>query len=40
LRETGAVALRVGRNGTLEMTTARDVAGDRIWSNWPKKRDQ
>lgn len=40
LRETGAVALRVGRNGSLEMTTARNVAGDRIWSNWPKNRDQ
>ncbi|MEO0936898.1 MAG: ComEC/Rec2 family competence protein [Pseudomonadota bacterium] len=36
LRQTGAVAL-VARGGTLVMVTARDVAGDRLWSSWARQ---
>ncbi|WP_299552663.1 ComEC/Rec2 family competence protein [uncultured Tateyamaria sp.] len=35
LRRTGAVAL-VETGGTLHLRTARDVAGDRMWSGWSK----
>lgn len=37
LRATGAVAIEIARDGALKITTARDTAGDRIWSNWPKR---
>ncbi len=41
LRLTGSVALHKTREGW-HMTTARDKAGDRLWTAWPKagKRDQ
>ena len=38
LKTTGAIALRKEKGGW-HMTTARDLAGDRLWTNWPKARD-
>ncbi|WP_299653755.1 ComEC/Rec2 family competence protein [uncultured Tateyamaria sp.] len=35
LRRTGAIAL-VGQGDTLQLLTAREVAGDRMWSGWTK----
>ncbi len=43
LEHTGAVALRVLPDGTVETKTARQVAGDRLWTRWPEPepgRDQ
>jgi competence protein ComEC len=34
LRATGSIALRL-ENGTLEMQTARQMAGTRLWTGWP-----
>lgn len=39
LRRTGAVALRKSGEGW-RITTARDSAGDRLWTHWPKARSQ
>jgi competence protein ComEC len=44
LKQTGSIALRGGKGGW-RMVTARDLAGDRPWTNWPqpdqaKKPDQ
>jgi competence protein ComEC len=35
LKQTGAVALRKSDEGW-QITTAREIAGDRLWTNWPK----
>ena len=35
LKQTGSIALRGGKDGW-QMVTARDLAGDRPWTNWPK----
>lgn len=35
LKQTGAVALRKSDRGW-QITTAREIAGDRLWTNWPK----
>ncbi len=37
LRHTGAIALNETANGW-QMTTARDLAGERLWTAWPKAR--
>ncbi len=36
LRRSGAVALDIDAQGIVKITTAREIAGDRIWSGWPK----
>lgn len=36
LKETGAVALYGTGPGTFQMKTARQVAGERLWSQWPE----
>jgi competence protein ComEC len=38
LRQTGAVALWRLPDGGVRTTTARQRAGDRLWSNWPEPR--
>lgn len=38
LRATGAVALSQRKGGRLTITTARQIAGDRLWSQWPERR--
>ncbi|MFK7877413.1 MAG: ComEC/Rec2 family competence protein [Paracoccaceae bacterium] len=38
LEHTGSVALHFEDGGGVHITTARDVAGDRMWSGWPKRR--
>ncbi len=38
LRATGAVALTRQADGSVVITTARDIAGDRLWSQWPADR--
>ena len=38
LEATGALALRFTRDGEIETTTAREIAGDRLWSQWPEDR--
>ena len=38
LKYSGAVALRKNETGW-DITTARDIAGDRLWTAWPKPRD-
>lgn len=35
LRKSGAVALTFDAKGGVKITTARDIAGDRLWSGWP-----
>lgn len=35
LKQTGAVAMQKADAGW-QITTARDIAGDRLWTNWPK----
>ncbi len=35
LRQTGAVAWHL-KDGALQMETARQMAGTRLWTNWPK----
>ena len=35
LKQTGSIALSGDKDGW-QMTTARDLAGDRPWTNWPK----
>ncbi len=37
LRLTGSVALRKEKGGW-QMTTARDLAGERLWTHWPKEQ--
>ncbi|MFK7835098.1 MAG: ComEC/Rec2 family competence protein [Sulfitobacter sp.] len=37
LRQTGSIALRRTAAGW-QMVTARDKAGERLWTNWPKER--
>ena len=37
LRFTGSIALRKEKGGW-QMTTARDLAGERLWTRWPKPR--
>jgi competence protein ComEC len=39
LRHTGAVGLSWTQNGALKITTARQLAGERLWSQWPENRD-
>ncbi len=38
LRQTGAVAINLRADGTLQTKTARQMAGDRLWSSWPEPR--
>ena len=37
LKQTGSIALNKGKEGW-QMVTARDLAGDRPWTNWPKPK--
>ncbi|MEL7090685.1 MAG: ComEC/Rec2 family competence protein [Pseudomonadota bacterium] len=37
LRDTGAVAIHLGANGRT-LVTARDISGDRLWSQWKTPR--
>lgn len=39
LRRTGAIALHRSDRGWA-MTTARDLAGERLWTAWPKTKDK
>ena len=39
LKETGSLAISNTANGW-QITTARAVAGDRLWTNWPKARNR
>jgi competence protein ComEC len=36
LKQTGAVAYAYGPQGPVIRNTARSVAGDRLWTNWPE----
>lgn len=38
LKATGAIALTLREDGSFVTTTARQKAGDRMWSSWPKAR--
>jgi competence protein ComEC len=38
LRETGAVAISVV-DGQIKTQTARQMAGARLWTNWPDRKD-
>ncbi|MEP4195823.1 MAG: ComEC/Rec2 family competence protein [Aliishimia sp.] len=38
LKTTGAVAVRLRADGTWQTKTARQVAGDRLWSGWPEEK--
>ncbi|MBB3993808.1 competence protein ComEC [Sulfitobacter undariae] len=38
LKHTGAVAYHRGEEGRLVITTARSIAGERLWTQWPKKK--
>ncbi|MGB7244048.1 MAG: ComEC/Rec2 family competence protein [Sulfitobacter sp.] len=39
LRGTGSIAL-YDQSGTLELRTARDLSGKRLWTNWPEKTEK
>lgn len=38
LRQTGAVAYRIGPDGPVLSATARSRAGDRLWTHWPGQK--
>ncbi len=37
LRATGAVALSLASGGSIKIVTARQIAGERLWSQWPER---
>jgi competence protein ComEC len=38
LRHTGAVSYKIGPHGPVLQATARNVAGERLWTHWPDQK--